>query len=806
MKPTSFNHGWRFWQEGTDRTADVTLPHDAMLNTDRNPKQMVYFLLAGFEGGTYCYEKDYLAPAADADKCTILQFDGVYCDTVVYVNGQEAAKNLYGFTEFTADITAFLHYGEHNTIKVVANVPKDGHNRWYSGGGIYRPVKLYVAPKQHIALHGLKVTTQSIDPATVQITTEHSGAGEVKVSVWDGITRMADAEGGDVTLTLPDAKLWDAEHPNLYTAKAELYVDGVLTDTAETTFGIRMISADPEHGLLVNGQHTFLRGGCIHVDNGIIGVVNNDATELHRAKAIKAAGFNAVRSAHHPMSESLMKACDEVGLYVMNEAFDYWYRPKMRSAHAEHFLDCYRKDVKAMVETAYNHPCVILYSIGNEIPEAGSVKGVRIGKSIVDTIHAIDKTRLTCLCPSVHWLREYLDSTEYLTVDEDEWMHGDPERIAEDMKHYSRIFMGAAANIPDDEKGMPYPPTYVKMDEDATKNLYPYLDIAGYNYFEDNYDTLHGLHPERVLLGTETRADRVMQTMCYAEKHPYLIGDFIWTLQDHLGEANCCNIQYGDANLDPNIPRGMQGKAYPWLVNYGGMLDLAGRPYPALHRLRIAYGLEKGIWLAAQPPVHNGVAPAVSGYKWTDSVDGWTFEGCEGEKTFIDVYSDAAEVEVFLNGNSIGRKAPDEFWAKFPCIYEPGRVTAIGYDADGKELYRREMYTAGPQNRITAAADRTELMAGGEDFSFIDIAITDEQGTVKLLPEHEVQIKVEGAAALQGFGSAYHKNEEKFDQTHHSTYLGRLQAVLRSGEKPGPVKVTLTADGMQPTVLTLQCK
>ncbi|WP_455501343.1 glycoside hydrolase family 2 protein [Gemmiger sp.] len=806
MQSKSFNQGWHFWQEGTERKAEVTLPHDAMLNTQRNPQQAVYFLLAGFEGGVYCYEKEYIAPSADAECCTILQFDGVYCDTTVYVNDVPVTRQFYGFTEFAVDITDALHYGESNRIKVVANVPKDGHNRWYTGGGIYRPVKLYVAPKQHIELHGVKVTTLGIDPAVVQITTAHTGSGTVRVSVWDGETCVAKGSGEEVTLTVPDAKLWDADHPNLYTAKAELYVDGALTDTAETRFGIRTIAADPAHGLLINGQHTFLRGGCIHVDNGVIGVVNNDATELHRAKAIKAAGFNAVRSAHHPMSESLMKACDEVGLYVMDEAFDYWYRPKTGNPHAAHFLECYREDAKAMVETAYNHPCVILYSIGNEIPEAGSVKGVRIGKSIVDAIHAEDKTRLTCLCPSVHWLREYLDGTEYLTVDEDEWMHGDPERIAADWKHYARIFMGTAANIPDDEKGMPYPPTYVQMDEDATKNLYPYLDVPGYNYYEDNYATLHRLHPERVLLGTETRADRVMQTMRYAKENPHLIGDFIWTLQDHLGEANCCNIQYGNAEFDPNIPRGMQGKSYPWLVNYGGMLDLAGRPYPALHRLRIAYGLEKGIWMAAQPPIHDGTAPTVSGYRWTDSVEGWTFEGYEGKKTFLDVYSDAAEVEVFVNGVSLGRKAPDEFWAKFACRYEPGRVTAVGYDAAGNTLYTGEMVTAGPQNRITVSADRTELTAGGEDFCFLDIAVTDENGTLKLLPEHEVSIAVQGAATLQGFGSAYHLNEENFNRTHHKTYMGRLQAGLRSGAESGEVTVTLTADGMQPTVLTLYCK
>lgn len=196
-----------------------------------------------------------------------------------------------------------------------------------------------------------------------------------------------------------------------------------------------------------------------------------------------------------------------------------------------------------MVQDAYNHPCVVIYSIGNEIPEAGSVKGVRIGKEIVDTIHSLDTSRLTTLCPSVHWLREYLEDVPYLTRDEDEWMAEDPANKETDWNHYVRIFKGAVNNLPDNEKGQVYPETYIKQDEDATKNLYPYLDIAGYNYYEDRYEKLHELHPERLLLGTETRHTMLVDTMKFAKDHPYLIGDFIWTLQDHLGEANCCNLR-----------------------------------------------------------------------------------------------------------------------------------------------------------------------------------------------------------------------------------------------------------------------
>ena len=582
MKKIDFNHDWIFTQEGTRRRETVTLPHDAMINTDRNPGMRNYFLLAGFEGGKYIYTKTFHAPEEYRHKTLILEFEAVYCMSRVYINGEPVCEKPYGFTPFWVSLNPYLRFGGDNEIRVEANVPKEGHGRWYTGGGIYRPVHLCIGEENHIVLSGVKVTTLGIHPARIQVDVEIQGAGLVSVDIRkdgktvasgsrevkpeegeaadsgretedsgravESIKREAGAGNASVSLQLevPDAKLWSAETPELYQAAVTLARGEKVYDEVTESFGIRTIEVNPEKGLLINGVPTFLRGGCIHNDNGVIGVINNDATELHRARILKKSGFNALRSAHHPMSRSLMKACDEVGLYVMDEAFDYWYRPKGGNPHCGLFLDTFREDTRAMVQDAYNHPCVVIYSIGNEIPEAGGVKGVRVGKEIVDIIRSIDATRPTTLCPSVHWLREYLDGVPYLTRDEDEWMAESPENKEKDWKHYRRIFLGAAANIPEDEKNLPYPPTFVRMDEEATKNLYPYLDIAGYNYYEDKYDTLHELHPERVLLGTETRGERIVDTMRYAREHPFLIGDFIWTLQEHLGEVNCCNISYGE--------------------------------------------------------------------------------------------------------------------------------------------------------------------------------------------------------------------------------------------------------------------
>lgn len=675
-------------------------------------------------------------------------------------------------------------------------------------------MNLYIGEENHITLYGVKVTTLGIHPARIQVGVEMQGAGLVSVDIRkDGRTVASGTAVGNASVSLqleiPEAELWSAETPELYQAVVTLFQGEKVYDQVTESFGIRTIDIDPEKGLLINGIPTFLRGGCIHNDNGVIGVINNDATELHRARNLKKSGFNALRSAHHPMSRSLMKACDEVGLYVMDEAFDYWYRPKGGNPHCGLFLDTFREDTKAMVQDAYNHPCVVIYAIGNEIPEAGGVKGVRVGKAIVDTIHSIDTTRPTTLCPSVHWLREYLDGVPYLTRDEDEWMAESPENKEKDWKHYMKIFLGAAANIPEDEKNLPYPPTFVRMDEEATKNLYPYLDIAGYNYYEDKYDILHELHPERVLLGTETRGERIVDTMRYAREHPFLIGNFIWTLQEHLGEVNCCNISYGKDShgrgTEGKEKGSFSGRDYPWLINYGGTIDLIGTILPSIHKYEFAWDVnKKGLYLATQPPVHEGLAPDVKGYRWTDTVDGWTYEGYEGKPTWVDAYTDVAEVEIFVNGVSAGRSPVRDYYAKVPCIYQPGELLGVGYDGNGKELYRTSVRTAGQGAAICAVPDKTILQAGEEDFCFIDISITDSQGRLKLLPERKVEIRIEGVGSIQGFGSANHLNQEKYNQPCHTTYLGRLQAVVRSGKMPGEVKVTFSGEGMEDTVVRLQ--
>ena len=290
MRKVDFNHGWIFTQEGTERRAEVTLPHDAMINTDRNPNTRNYFLLAGFEGGKYIYTKRFPVQREDEKKTFILEFEAIYCMSEVYVNGQLAARKPYGFTPFQIHLNPYLRFGAENEIRVEANVPKEGHGRWYTGGGIYRPVNLYIGEDHYIEPYGVKVTTLSIDPAKIQVDVRVNGGESVYVDILKNgksviFAELAVVHGHAVTeLPIPDAKLWSAETPELYEAVVSLKQGDHVCDIVTETFGIRTIEVNAEKGLLINGVPTFLRGGCIHNDSGVIGVINNDATEIHRAR------------------------------------------------------------------------------------------------------------------------------------------------------------------------------------------------------------------------------------------------------------------------------------------------------------------------------------------------------------------------------------------------------------------------------------------------------------------------------------------------------------------------------------------
>lgn len=384
-----FNRNWRFHRQNGE-TKIVNLPHDAMLEEERDENCLNAKNTGYFPGGKYRYEKAFLVDESEDGNYIALEFEGVYRHARILLNQEEVAYHAYGYTGFTVDISDKVQIGD-NVVTVLVDNCLEPNSRWYSGSGIYRPVWLIKRPKEHI--EGLHITTTSIEPPTIEVTIQSPALA--KVEIYDGDTLIKSGMTGRIELE--NVKLWDAERPNLYTCVVK-----TDTDEARCEFGIRQITWSAGEGLRINGKETLLRGGCIHHDNGILGACSFPAAEERKIRILKECGYNAIRSAHNPCSKALLETCDRLGMYVMDEAFDGWYTPKTHHDYARDFEENYQADLAAMVEKDYNHPSVIMYSIGNEVTETAEQRGILLTEQMVRQIHEADKTRpVTC---GLHYL------------------------------------------------------------------------------------------------------------------------------------------------------------------------------------------------------------------------------------------------------------------------------------------------------------------------------------------------------------------------------------------------------------------
>lgn len=791
MKKSDFNQNWQFTSKKTGETKTVCLPHDATISEERDPDIPIGYLCAFYHGGEYRYHKKFNMAIQEAEQPHYLEFEGIYCNFTVSINGTECAKLVNGYTGIMIDCTGKFRAGE-NEIEVNVNTPYTDHSRWYAGSGIYRDVFLYTGEKSYIPPRGVKVTTLSHELPCVNVKTKTVGEYDsLCIEVYDGDKLVASTFGENTDIEIPNAELWSDDAPFLYTLTVKMQKDGRICDSVSVPFGIRTLEWNSKEGFLVNGKRTLLRGGCIHQDNGVIGCVTTRESEMRRVQKIKAAGFNAIRSAHHPASSALLEACDIYGIYVMDESFDSWYRMKTLKDFSWAFYDEYETVVKSMAEKDYNHPSVIMYSIGNEIPEIGSLKGVRFGKQMAEMIREIDTTRPILACPSIRLAKDFLRETPYAEVDEDEYLITD-ERKQKDFQHYVKVWTRGLANILSVDE---YSEERKQLDETATKELYSCLDMAGYNYYGEYFEDIHNIHPEYVIVSTESEGNKVGYHYDLMKKHPYIIGDFVWTLQDHLGECNCAEQNYGEDRPD---------KSYPWRTNWCGKLDLIGHENITAHRYRMVWGLEEGIVLAAQPPVFK-VVPTFAGDRETDAVMSWSYEGCENEPTYIDVVTTAPLAEVFINGRSLGKKDVIDFAARFPAIYEAGEVKAVGYDNAGNILFQNKLVSAKKDTELTVTPDKTVLTANGKDLCFIEIDVTDGE-IIKSLLERKISVEVNGAGCLEGLGSAAYKSEENYCTGEHTTFYGRCLAVVRSGDRKGEIDVKVQSGGVKTVVVKLECK
>lgn len=776
MQRIDFNDNWSFHKQGYTDAKAVTLPHDAMIHESRRADVPGGSGHGYFPGGIYVYEKIFTAPVEWAEGTVSLLFEGIYKNSVVSVNGKVAGGQPYGYTPFSVCLDGLLNYGGENTVTVTADNSQLPNSRWYTGSGIYRPVSLLVGEKSHIKWQGVKITTLSYAPAKIRVETEAT-SGEIAVEILDSPAVIASGKGAAVELDIPNAKLWSDESPNLYTCRVTLTENGRVVDEVAERFGIRMIEWSPR-GLFVNGRETLLRGGCFHHDNGILGAATYTKSEERRVRIMKENGFNALRSSHNPTSTALIEACDKYGMYLLDETFDMWYNRKNKYDYGLDFQEWWRKDTAAMVERDYNHPSVILYSIGNEVAEPHEEKGIKVGREQIDFIHSLDKTRpVTCGVNLMIIGRAAKGQGIYRDGEQNTGMEGKKQKEGGNASLAFNImasFIGTGMN-----KGGNSP----KVDTVASPFV-DSLDIAGYNYGSGRYPLEEKQHPNRVIFGSETFPQDIYKNWEMVKKYPYLVGDFMWTAWDYLGESGIGAWSY-TGGMPFNRP-------YPWLLAGAGVIDILGIPDASCKYAATVWGqLDKPV-IGVRPVNHPGVRPSKSVWRGTNAIESWAWAGCGGNKAEIEIYAQAASVELLLNGKSLGRKKLKEYKAMFKTAYAPGTLAAVAYDANGREISRSELRSADGKLHIQVGPEEKTVKA--REIVYVPVFMAGENGVVESNNDRRLTVTVEGGELL-AFGSANPCTEEQYDAGSFTTYYGRALAVVQAG-KSGTVSVSVTDGNM----------
>lgn len=739
----------------------VTLPHDAMLVSGRDCEAASGQGGGYFLGGKYIYRKKFMPEPSWKEKDIFIEFEGVYPNARVFLNGKEMGGCCYGYNQFRVKLEG-INYEMENQLFVEVDNTKLPNSRWYSGAGIYRPAWLIEASKKRIALDGIRVETLSIHPAKIKVTialegVEENSAIQVKVDIFYQDKLVFKSEGKEAEIEIRNAALWSEESPDLYKASVTLIEDGKEIDNQQISFGIRTITWN-NGGLFINGKETKLKGGCIHHDNGILGAMEFKEAEYRKIKRLKEFGFNAIRSAHNPASRELLEVCDELGMYVMDETWDMWDKHKNEFDYAADFKDHFKEDIRAIVNKDFNHPSVIMYSIGNEVTEPAKEEGVKLASEIVSGLKELDNTRpVTCGINLTLLLMASMDQTVG---------QGDaagPAGIPQEMNStaYNKMVseMGnrmllAAASEAADKVASP---------------VLDLLDISGYNYASTRYDMDGKLHPDRIIVGSETYTYEIARNWKMVEKYPYIIGDFMWTAWDYLGEAGVGGWSYDEQNAGFS-------KTYPWLLADTGAFDILGNDGAAAGLAAVVFGARKTPYIAVCPVNKEGKEPIKAIWRGSNAMPYWSYDGCEGQKATIEVYSDGASVELFVNDKSCGIKELTDYMASFEAIYEPGVIKAVALDEKGDMISESFLASATGDTKIAITPETEDIKTG--DITYFDISLRGENGQVECNKDCEIKLQVTGGELL-GFGSANPCTEEDFLSGIHNTYYGRAQAVVR---------------------------
>lgn len=739
----------------------VTLPHDWSIEQPRqvgNP--------SGNSGGYFTmgrgdYRKTIDAPEAWQGKKVFIEFEGVYMNAEIWLDEHFITRHPYGYTSFKVDLTSYLKLGQPNVLKVRVDNAAQLNSRWYSGSGIYRPVWLMVAQPVHIDHWGIYVTTPEISSGAalvrIRTTIVNESGQPAEVSICSRIIdplgkqvavheekRTIPANSGDeasveVRVSMP--QLWSPDMPDLYRLETEIFQNGQVVDTETTTFGIRSLDFSAEKGFLMNGQPIKLKGGCVHHDNGVLGAASYARSEERKVELHKASGFNAIRCAHNPPAPAFLDACDRLGMLVIDETFDCWRAGKNFYDYHINFDDWWQRDVDAMLLRDRNHPSVIIWSIGNEVQERDKSEGGQIGQMLAERVRSLDPTR-----------------------------------------PITSAINGSGKDWP------------------ATDGLFAALDIGGYNYQWKQYEPDHERFPDRLMIGTESFPLEALQNWAAVEVHPYVLGDFVWTSLDYLGESGIGRVKVDEGE-------DFLGK-YPWHQANCGDMDLCGFKRPQSYYRDILWDVGTQLYIAVYTPNPEGKNRTPTLWGWQDVWPNWNWAGHEGQPIKIDVYSACEETELLLNGRSIGRKPSsraDQHIASFEVPYEPGMLKAVGYE-NGQVHAETILRTCEPAARICLSADRSQLKAAEGDLAFITVEIVDVNGQVHPAADRLLTISISGVGALAAVGSGNPISDEDYHSSQRTTFHGRCLAVVKSTGETGQAILRVKAEGIEAGELKLNFK
>ncbi|MDC7675598.1 glycoside hydrolase family 2 TIM barrel-domain containing protein [Asticcacaulis machinosus] len=749
----------------------VSVPHDfsVMDKPDGSPpfdKTAISGQDSGYlPGGIGWYRRDLTLSAKDSEGVVLLHFEAIYMDADIWVNGQHVSKHHYGYTAFTLDLTGKVKTGN-NTVVVRVN-HTDPSSRWYAGSGIIRPVHLETLHRIHIDSDGPAITTPIATETRGEVViktpvinrSENAASLTLESQIVDVsgrivsqtersvTTKAASSISLDQTLSVENPALWSTDAPNLYYLKQTIRLGDRVLDERKTRFGIRTITVDAQNGLRLNGKSIELRGGNIHHDNYMLGAAGLPDADARKVWLMKSAGYNAIRSAHNPASQATLDAADELGLLVIDEAFDMWNKSKKPMDYSRFFKTDWKADVTSMVVSGRNHPSVVFWSIGNEIPEQTSPEGIQTARMLAETVRKLDPSRPV---------------TQGVNVDS-------PHNAA----------------------------------------LLAELDVAGLNYRANQFAQDHIDHPERVMYTSESTPKDAFRYWRVAETMPSVIGDFVWTAVDYLGETGIGWMGYSQdwQKLGP----------YPWHLAYCGEIDATGRKRPAAFYRQVLWktGIDPVSIFVAQP---KGTADLpdrdyfpITGEHLDWSLDdvhpSWTWRGQEGKPLDVVVYSEFPEVELFLNGKSLGKKAvgvDSEYKANFAVPYKAGTLKAIGY-LDGKPAGQWELKTAGDPASVRVTVDKQELSADGQSLAYVTAELLDGNGVPIYARDSDLKLsfKVSGAGQLAGAGSGNPMEAQSLQSGHVKTFHGRAVGVVKSHVTAGAIQIEASAEGLPSQILHL---